>query len=408
MHLHVAKNVFYQLISRLVTAFTGFVVTIVIARYFGASSYGDYTKITATVALFYLFVDFGLNAIYLQEDSDHSHFKDLFYSRTLLSFLLTVLLGIIVFFLPFNVAHNSGFSPTVKLGIIFYSTTIIFQAIQQSALAVFQKSLAYQKLVGANVIGSIIILLFALYAAYASISLNMLILLLSVGSGVSAFASLLFAHKKLTPLSIDIQFVKKLFVKSVPLGLMLVFNLVYFRIDSILLSFLKSSQDVGVYGLAYRFFDFLIALPLFFSNALYPKLLESSKNFRNLNQILRFYVFLYTIISVCLIFGCFLMSPLFSYIKPEFANSVLPFRILSLSLPLFFFTSLLQWILITLKKNTYLVYVYGGCALLNIVLNFIFIPSYSYVASAVITGISEAVVLLCLLWKYRELSKSYD
>ncbi len=81
MHLHLAKNVMYQLLSRLITSGVGFLTTILVARYLGVSGFGDYTKIITVVSIFYLVSDFGLNAIYLQKDSKDVHFKDLFYAR---------------------------------------------------------------------------------------------------------------------------------------------------------------------------------------------------------------------------------------------------------------------------------------------------------------------------------------
>jgi O-antigen/teichoic acid export membrane protein len=76
---------------------------------------------------------------------------------------------------------------------------------------------------------------------------------------------------------------------------------------------------------------------------------------------------------------------------------MIPFRILLLSLPFFFTTSFLQWVLITLEKQKYLMYVYLFSTLLNIVLNIIFIPQFSYLASATITLMSEALVFVFLI-----------
>jgi O-antigen/teichoic acid export membrane protein len=66
-------------------------------------------------------------------------------------------------------------------------------------------------------------------------------------------------------------------------------------------------------------------------------------------------------------------------------------------LPFFFTTSFMQWILIALGKQKYLMIVYLLSTILNIVLNIIFIPQYSYVACAIITLVSEALVFLFLL-----------
>ncbi len=64
-HFTIAKNTIYQSIARTVASFIGFIITIIIARNFGITEFGDYIKITSYVAAFYLIIDFGLNAFFL-------------------------------------------------------------------------------------------------------------------------------------------------------------------------------------------------------------------------------------------------------------------------------------------------------------------------------------------------------
>jgi len=83
-------------------------------------------------------------------------------------------------------------------------------------------------------------------------------------------------------------------------------------------------------------------------------------------------------------------------VKPEFSPSILPFRILSFSYPIFFLSNLFLWVIITKNKEKVLPFVYGSSLVLNVFLNLIFIPRYGYNASAAITVFSELFVLLML------------
>ena len=56
---------------------------------------------------------------------------------------------------------------------------------------------------------------------------------------------------------------RSLFIASFPLGLTLLFNVVYFHIDSIILTFTRTSAEVGIYGLAYKIFELPLVLPTF-------------------------------------------------------------------------------------------------------------------------------------------------
>ena len=118
-HLTIAKNTFYQVFARAATSFIGFLITIIIARKFGVLGYGDFTKVTSFVALFYLVLDFGLNAFFLQYEK--ANFKNLFYLRILISLIVFTCLNLIALLLPYNSVLNSGFSENARIGIFIFS-----------------------------------------------------------------------------------------------------------------------------------------------------------------------------------------------------------------------------------------------------------------------------------------------
>lgn len=394
-HKLIAKNTFYQVFARGTTAFIGFLITLIIARKFGVFGYGDFTKITSYVALFYLVIDFGLNAFFLQYEN--AKFKHLFYLRMLISIGIFLLLNLLAFFLPYNAVLGTGFSAAEKFGIFIFSFGIFAQSIILSTSAVFQKTINYYFYMVGTIIGSVVNLIVVLFFVYLNLPLIYILFGFAFSSFVGALSLLFFARERIFPFSLDKEFSNKIIKASWPLGLMLIFNLVYFRADMVLLSILKSTQDVGIYGLAYKFFDFLIALPLFLSNAVYPFLIKAKSDRQLFFDATGKYFLVFLVSSFLVMIPFWFISPLFTLVKTAFAGSILPFRILLLSLPFFFTTSLLQWVLITLGKQKYLMLVYFFSTLLNIILNIIFIPQFSYVASATITLISEGIVFIFLL-----------
>jgi O-antigen/teichoic acid export membrane protein len=405
-HKLIAKNTLYQIFARGATAFIGFLITLIIARKFGVFGYGDFTKITSYVALFYLVIDFGLNAFFLQYEN--AKFKHLFYLRMLISLGIFLLLNGLAFFLPYNAILGTGFSAAERFGIFIFSFGIFAQSIILSASAVFQKTVNYYFYMIGTIIGSVVNLIVVLIFVYLNLPLIYILFGFAFSSFVGALALLYFVKEKILPPSLDKAFTLRIMKASWPLGLMLIFNLVYFRADMVLLSILKTTQDVGIYGLAYKFFDFLIALPLFLSNAVYPFLIKAKSDRQLFFGATGKYFLVFLLFSVVVMIPFWFISPLFTLVKTDFAASIFPFRILLLSLPFFFTTSLLQWALITLGKQKYLMLVYFFCTLINIILNIIFIPQFSYIASATITLISEGIVFIFLLvplLKYRIISE---
>lgn len=402
----IAVNTLYQTFTRIVTSGVGFLITILIAKNFGTLGYGDFTKITAIVGIFYLAIDFGLNAFYLQRDEKENRFFTLLSFRVLLGVFLALFVSLISVLLPFSENPTAGFSSTVKLGIIIFSFSILGQAIILSASAIFQKYLQYHFLLIASLLGSIVSLFLVYIAINFSLGLYFVLGGLVIGGLLTGFTSLIFIKRSLYSLTFDKKFILNLLKESTPFGLMLLFNFIYFRTDTILLSVFRPTEEVGIYGLSYKFFDFLVALPLFLSNAIYPSLLSWQKNHRILFQNLKKFIFVFLVLSILTLSISWVMAPFISLVKKDFIPSILSFKILILSLPFFFLTNLFQWTLIVLKKQKFLLSAYLVAAILNIILNIIFIPFYGYIASAIITGVSEGFVLLLLIFQIILLRKN--
>lgn len=404
MHSIIFKNTFYQTLARTATSFIGFFITIIIARNFGVLGFGDFIKVTSFVAIFYLMIDFGLNAFFLQYEK--ANFKNLFYLRVFISAFLFIILNVVAFLIPYNQPLGSGFSESVKIGILIFSFSLFSQAIILSSAAIFQKSVNYFNYMLGLVVGATINLILVFIFTFLNYSIFFIYSSFAASSFISAVILLKASKEPLFPAYFDFSFAKKIFISSIPLGLMLIFNMVYFRADIILLSILSSTESVGVYGLSYKFFDFLIALPLFLSNAVYPFLIKYKDDQQTFLSFCRRYFIIFLLSSIVIVFLFWFASPLFSLIKQDFSDSIFPFRVLLLSLPFFFTTSFLQWILITLKKQRYLLYVYAFSGILNIVLNIIFIPKFSYFASAFITLFSEGIVFVFLSLKIMSIFKN--
>jgi O-antigen/teichoic acid export membrane protein len=394
-HLTIAKNTFYQVFARATTSLIGFFITIIIARKFGVLGYGDFIKVTSYVALFYLVLDFGLNAFFLQYEK--ANFKNLFYLRILIALIVFAILNLVALVLPYNSVLNSGFSENARIGIFIFSFSVFAQSIIVSTSAVFQKTVNYFSYAIGIVIGAIVNLVLVLLFAFLNFSIFLILFAFVASSFISALLLIKLTKEAVFPITLDKQFAKEVFAKSLPIGLMLIFNLVYFRADIFLLSLFSSSKAVGIYGLSYKFFDFLIALPLFLSNAIYPFLIKAKDEKEIFFKLTKNYFIIFFLTSIVIIIPFWFISPLFSLIKSDFTGSIIPFRILLLSLPFFFTTSFLQWVLITLGKQKYLMYVYLFSTILNIVLNLIFIPQFSYLACATITLVSEGLVFIFLL-----------
>lgn len=385
----VVWNTVSQLFGKVVGSGAMLLVSILIAREFGSEGYGDFTKIITFVAFFYLLVDFGLNAVYLKRQSD---WATLLGMRILGGALLMFLAIAILAFLPQS--DNQGYTGLVRLGIILYSPTILIQGIIVSANAIFQKYLRYDFATYALTMGNIIIVVlvtFAVYGLSSRVGVIGVTTSLLLGLCVTAIVSLFFVRKIEGPIhiSLDRSVGKALFVAALPLGVTLLFNQVYFRVDSFILALTRSTAEVGFYGLAYKMFELPIVIPTFFMNSVYPLMLQTTSK-----QLITRSFFILLIISLFVLFIFWFAAPLLLYIRPEFAESIPLLRILTLGLPFFFLSSLVMWALIALGKQIVLAGIYGSLMMITILLDILVIPKFGATGAAWITVGSEALVLI--------------
>lgn len=409
--LRVLRHASYQAVAKTVTAGVGFLATVIIARSFGVVGYGDFTKITAFVGIFYWLSDFGLNAVFLRKDRTGSHFKDLFYLRLLIAVGVIAVVNGIAYASSFNDRLSQSFPGSIRLGIAIYSFSLLAQSLITTAGAAFQKTLRYQLHMGATVVGSLIYLALLVVFVQTGKPLSFILFSYIAGTLITGIVAIFWTKEKLFPPGLHLPFVVPLLKESLPLAMTLLFSLVYFRADVIILSLYRKTAEVGAYGLSYKFFDFLIALPLFLSNVVYPTMLVHKEKYPNFFPFLSRTAFFYLAVSLLITAICWLSAPLLVLVKADFLPSVVSFRLLALSLPLFFLSSLFQWALIALEKQGYLLRVYILSTALNVLLNLVFIPFYGYTAAAVITGVSELFVCVMLsamlwsLWKNTQIEK---
>ena len=403
------KKVLYntgsQIIGKGFTATTSLIVTILIGRSLGPAGYGEFTKIFVYVGYFYTFVDFGLNSIYVKVANVKSQIgllRSLAGLRLLLALLFAITAISISLLLPYDEVLKTGFSPLVKTGIIIGSLTIFTQALFTTANAYFQKNLRYDLSTIAAIFGALIILVTASAVTLINASILGYVYAYVFGGVVLAVCAYLLIYKKTRKIilpRLDCSFSSRLLFTSWPIGLALILNLIYFRVDILILANTRSTTEVGLYGLAYQFFESSLAIPIFFVNAIYPILTAIYKeNIRNFYKQVRFWFLFLVLTSLGLMVFLYLVSFLIPVIyDSRFLESQIPLRILALGMPAFFISALLWHLLIIQNKQKFLVLVYATGAIFNLITNLIFIPKYGMIAAAIITVVSEGLILILLV-----------
>lgn len=402
----VAKNTIMQVFGKVVTASSTLAITMLVTRKFGPDGFGEFMIMTTFPTLFWIMVQFGFNEIVVREikkkeEKTQALFSSLLILRLILAvFFITVALFVLFAVLPYDA--------NVKLGAALNLATLFVMSFYSTAQVLFQAKFAYNLQLISQVAGSLAGLAFSVVMIFLGKPVLWVALGSLVGYGTMAFSASFLVSRFVSfqKLVWRPTQAKRLFKMALPVGLALIFNIFDFKIDSLMLSALplktavSNNAAVGFYSSAFKIFEVILTLPFFFMNSVYPLLVEKVKNGKEVFSVLKkSAVFLVVTAVLGVLVGVPLAPYLINFLAgSSFGASVRVLRILLYSLPVFFLTSLLSRTVLALERQKVLPWIYGAATILNIVLNMIYIPRYTYTAAAVITGITEVFVLLLLFF----------
>lgn len=391
----VSQQTLWQLIGKAASSLSTIIVLGAITRHYGESGTGVYTQALTYLSFFYLAGDFGLNAYVLPKiiQENGTEWRKLLGLRIVWSIVLIVLAVVILPFLPFK---NDQFVKAVWIG----SLAIFGSGLFVTGNAFFQSKLRYDLSLWVSAWDIFPIIIILLFLISINVPISSLLILHTVGWVLTGILALILVKrfvKNIEPI-FDWNYMANVFKNAWPISLTLVLNVVYFRLDSFILTAVKSFAEVGVYNLAYQIFQSALVLPTFIMNGYYPLMLKELAESRGyfIRDLKRACLIMLGI-SVLGTITTLILSPIVIQIisgGKGFVGSVDSLRILSLGFPAYFVSSVLMWTLVSLKKYKQMLLVYLIGLLVNGVLNFVFIPQFSFIASSYITGVSEYLILI--------------
>lgn len=378
--------------GKIATSLSTFIILGMVARNYGESGTGYFTLALTYLGIFYVFADFGFNAHVLRKAQSskrkaQNEWQKLLGTRIIWSIVLVIAAVGLLPFWPFS-------TPQFNASVLFGSLAIIAYGVFVSCSLIFQSKLRYDLSVLASSIG--IFFSLGLFLYFTSINLPIPYLLLAHLGGWIVIALFAFQFAKIGLPIFDKRYAYDLFKQSWPVAAALVLNVVYFRADAFMVAYFKGTAEAGIYNTAYSVFQSALVLPTFIMNAYYPLMLKTFKGIKLVGAGLLALALIGVILTIFL-------SPLIIKMLTGqgFAGSVQSLQILSLGFPAFFVSALLMWVLVSKGKYKPMLIIYGLGLALNLLLNFIYIPKYSFFAASWITVVSEYLILLMQIFLLR-------
>lgn len=375
------------------------------ARVLGALDFGRYSFASALGALALVGMDLGLNTLFVRQGARHPGQVGS-YAGTLL--LLKALLALLVLGLIYGFCRLSAIDPRdLALVLVVALAQMCWGMVEfaVSGLNALERMDQEAWVRGCGRLAALVLaggFLLAGWGLWGLVSGLLAANALALGLGLAFLRS----HGPFS-LCLDRRFLGGLFRRALPLALVNVFMLVYFRVDMVMLEIMgRSYQEIGWYGAAVRVMDGVGVIPMLVSRSLLPVLSDLAG--RDQPALARLYAQgrrLLVIIALPAALGLWAVRRelvLFIY-GPEFAPTARAFFWLAPAL-VFLFLSFLQLnTLIAAGRQHQAAWATGASALLNLGLNLALIPAYGFAGAAIATLLTHLVLCSLCAWFIRRL-----
>ena len=413
--MRAAKTISLLWVGSIMGAGCAFLTQVVLARQFGPTDFGAFAAVLGTVTLVTPLASFGLGSFWLRAFGNEG-WRGVRWLRSSLRYsMLTTVLAISVLC---TWAEFGPHDATVR-GILFVlSAYLLGQVAVELVSAKLQLEERYfglalwQMLPQFLRLSSVLILAFAIEnfmslcgiaIAYAFVSVVIFgygtILLLRMYKGR-------FDLKGHGADPVEICTISKttgilqLAGQSWPFGLAGLFYLIYFQSDIILLKYIKGDEAAGIYNIAFVIMGAVYILPsVIYQKFLMPKLHRWAEHDEStFRRVYRFGNRLMLLLGVIAMVTIWLLTPwgvpyLFG---DSYIAAVFPLSILALAAPARFIASSAGAVLATRHHMINKIYIMGMAAVINVVLNLIFIPVYGIYGAVVATVATEFLLMFTM------------
>jgi O-antigen/teichoic acid export membrane protein len=384
-------NTSWLLSDKIVRMAVGLFVGVWVARYLGPEQLGILSYALAIISFVGVFSYLGLSGILVHEIVDkpgeHDEILGTVFLMKVIGSIVAYIIIVIISFLTTDVGSTKFWI------LIIVGLSLFFRPIE--VLSLFNESKVMAKYsTKASLYAFTIITLLKVILILSSTSLLFFGLVSPLQALISSSFLLFFFFKQgysVKKWTINLDRAKELLGKSWKLIFSSVLAIIYLKIDLIMLSSMIDDHAVGIYSVAATLSEAWYFIPGAIVSSLFPALIKKKKeNYIEYEKKLQqLYDFLFLIAFSLAIIISFFSEQIIFLLYGEAYNESVMVLVVHIWAGIFIFMRTLfsKWIIM---ENLLILSLYSHVfgALLNVVLNFVFIPEYGAVGAAITTLIS--------------------
>lgn len=383
--------------GRIVAVIAGVATVGLASRYLGLDGFGTLTLAMSIVALVALLTDLGLSTIAAREIAQQPERERDILGNVLTLGLSVAMLGLLALWLIAEVGYDGD--THTRQALLILGVQVLVAPLVGVARAHFQGVQRGHLIAWGDV--ALAVAMLAASAWCVAADLGFAAMAAATASGYVAQAIVMTA---LLPRGVRLAWRASrstwrwLLRLSLPLGATLVVNYLYFRLDVLLLSILRDTEAVAVYGLAYRVLEGLMVLPAYFMLALFPEIARRTADRVSVDGLVVTALGVMEVIALPLVvLGVVFADDVVTVIGgEEFADAAWVLRVLMLALGISYVNGVYGNALVALGRQDAMfkwsLVVLG----INLVANLALIPPFGVVGASVAVVVSEGLALLAL------------
>jgi O-antigen/teichoic acid export membrane protein len=389
----IARNAGVQAAADILGKVASLAFYVVMARELGKHGFGDFTFALSLALVLTVFAEFGTDEMITRTVAVERGTARQLLTDALLVKIAFGSAGVIA---AVVVAVVGGYSAEVQISVAILAVAAVVELLAKSFYAIFQAyddmrpiaaSFIVQRFVTAAVgiaamlAGGGVVAVSAIYLGGA---------LLALAYGATRLARLVRPSRMVSGAR-----ARALVRASAALGVGMLLNTALFRIDAVMLSQFKGNGAVGLYGVAYRLLESTLFISYTFVSALLPTLSRlSPQTTPSIGE--AFEVGLKLIVSALLPLGAVFVlfaEPIIHLLySSEYDAAVPAVRLLGVAAAFYGVTYLTGYVLIAQRRQRVLPWITLVVLVLNVGLNLIVIPAYSFKGAAAVTSVSEVAL----------------
>ena len=388
----IAKNTAVLLTADIISKVLGFFYVMYTARYLGAEGFGVLSFAFAFAGIFEVFTDLGIRPLTVREVARDKSLAGKYLGNiaVIKIFLVIITFGLIA------ITINLLDYPKQAIKVVYFiSLSVIFTSFTEMFYSIFQayEKMEYQSM--GQILSNVLMLTGALFAISQRFSVvGFASIYILVSAIVLGYAFTVCVWKFVLPkIEVDWSFWKPTIKEALPFALVGIFVVINQRIDRIMLSKMVDMTSVGWYSAAYNLVLMIEFIPAAFISSIYPLTSRFYSSKEKLEFILRRGVRYMFALGLPIGVGTTLLADkiIFLIYGQEYAPSISALQIIVWSDVIIFVALLFNNLLVSTNKQILITKQVATVALLNIIMNLILIPKYSYIGASIATVMSSII-----------------